>query len=107
MRLRYAFLEKFLESTFNRISLGSPYPIVEVRLTQGISGVFKSGYDYSKISGSISHYKKISPYGNIYYNFFGGKTYGTLPYMYCWILPRVTRLYYYNKYAFSLMNKYE
>ncbi len=81
LRLRYAFLEKFLESTFNRISLGSPYPIVEVKVTKGIADVFKSNYSYTKLSGSISDYKKNSPYGNIYYNFFGGKTYGKLPYM--------------------------
>lgn len=106
IRIRYAFLEKFLESTFNRISLGSPYPIVEVKLTKGISDVFKSGYSYTKLSGSISDYKKISPYGNIYYNLFGGKTYGTLPYMLLDIAPG-NEIYYYNKYAFNLMNRYE
>jgi hypothetical protein len=106
LRLRYAFLEKFLESTFNRISLGSPYPIVEVKVTKGIADVFKSNYSYTKLSGSISDYKKISPYGNIYYNFFGGKTYGKLPYMLLDIAPG-NEIYYYNKYAFNLMNRYE
>ena len=106
LRLRYAFLEKFLESTFNRISLGSLYPIVEVKVTKGIADIFKSGYSYTKLSGSISDYKKISPYGNIYYNFFGGKTYGKLPYMLLDIAPG-NEIYYYNKYAFNLMNRYE
>ena len=106
IRLRYAFLEKFLESTFNRISLGSPYPIVELKLTKGIPDVFNSGYSYTKVSASISDYKKISPYGNIYYNFFGGKTFGTLPYMMLDIAPG-NEIYYYNKYAFNLMNMYE
>ena len=63
-------------------------------------------YDYTKISASISHYKKIAPYGNIYYNFFGGKTYGKLPYMLLDIAPG-NEIYYYNKYAFNLMNRYE
>jgi Family of unknown function (DUF5686)/CarboxypepD_reg-like domain len=93
VRFRYAFLEKFLESTFNRISLGSTYPILDLKYTKGISGIFKSSYDYNKISASISHYKKIAPFGSIYYNIFGGQTFGTNPY--------------YNKYAFNLMNKYE
>ena len=106
IRLRYAFLEKFLESTFNRISLGSPYPIVEVKLTQGIPDIFNSLYSYTKLSGSISHYKKISPFGNIYYNVFGGKTFGTLPYMMLDIAPG-NEIYYYNKYAFNLMYRYE
>jgi hypothetical protein len=106
LRLRYAFLERFLESTFNRISLGSDYPIVEFKYTKGISGIFRSGYDYSKISAGVSHYKKIPPYGSIYYNVFAGKTYGTLPYMLLDIAPG-NEIYYYNKYAFNLMNRYE
>ena len=107
VRLRYAFLEKFLESTFNRISLGSTYPIVELKVTQGIPDVFKSNYTYTKLSGSISHYKKISPFGTLYYNLFAGKTFGApLPYMLLDIAPG-NEIYYYNKYAFNLMNRYE
>lgn len=106
LRLRYAFLEKFLESTFNRISLGSPYPVVEFKYTKGIPNVFQSGYDYTKISGSVSHFKKIPPFGSIYYNVFAGKTFGTLPYMLLDIAPG-NEIYYYNMYAFNLMNRYE
>jgi hypothetical protein len=106
LRLRYAYLERFLETTFNRISLGSEYPILEVKLTKGIPGVFKSTYDYTKLTGGVSDYIKIAPYGSIYYNFFGGKTYGTLPYMLLDIAPG-NEIYYYNKYAFNLMNRYE
>ena len=106
IRLRYAKLERFLETTFNRISLGSPFPIVELKYTKGYSGLFNSGYDYSKISMGLSHFKKIPPFGSIYYNVFGGKTFGTLPYMLLDIAPG-NEIYYYNKYAFNLMNRYE
>jgi hypothetical protein len=106
LRLRYAYLEKFLENTFYRTSLGSPYPIVELKFTRGFSGVFKSSYDYTKITGSISDYLKIPPYGSVYFNVFGGKTYGKLPYMMLDIAPG-NEIYYYNKYAFNLMNRYE
>ena len=44
--------------------------------------------------------------GSIYYNVFGGKTYGTLPYMLLDVAPG-NEIYYYNKYAFNLMNRYE
>ncbi len=106
LRLRFAYLEKFVENTFYRSSLGSPYPIFEARYTRGIPGVFKSNYSYSKISGSISNYSKIPPLGNIYFNVFGGRTYGTLPYVFLDIAPG-NEIYYYNKYAFNLMNRYE
>jgi len=106
VKIRYAFLEKFLETTFNRISLGSLYPIVEMKVTRGIKDVFKSSYNYTKLTGSISDYIKLPPFGSIYYNFFGGKTSGTLPYMLLDIAPG-NEIYYYNKYAFNLMNRYE
>lgn len=106
LKLRYAFLEKFLESTFNRISLGSSYPIVELKYTRGLSGAFKSRFDYSKLSAGVSHYKKIPPLGSIYYNVFGGQTFGKLPYMLLDIAPG-NEIYYYNRYAFNLMNRYE
>jgi hypothetical protein len=106
VRLRYAFMERFLESTFNRITLGSPYPIVDLRYTKGISQVFNSGYDYHKLSLSVSDYLKVAPYGDVYYNVFAGRTFGTLPYMLLDVAPG-NEIYYYNKYAFNLMNRYE
>ncbi len=106
IRVRYAYLEKFLESTFNRYSLGSDYPIVELRYTAGVSGIFKSSYNYHKLNASISDFTKIPPLGTIYYNLFTGRTYGTLPYMLLDVAPG-NEIYYYNKYAFNLMNRYE
>jgi hypothetical protein len=106
IRIRYAYLERFLESTFNRISLGSVYPIVDLRLTRGISGIGKSGYNYSRASVSVSDYANVAPLGNIYYNVFGGRTYGKLPYMLLDVAPG-NEIYYYNRSAFNLMNRYE
>lgn len=106
IRFRFAYLEKFLENNFFRTSLGSPYPIPEIRITKGISGFGKSAYNYTKISGSINDFIKIPPYGSFEFYVYGGKTFGTVPYTFLDIAPG-NELYYYNKYAFSLMNKYE
>ncbi len=65
-----------------------------------------SGYDYSKLTFSISDYLKIPPAGNIYYNSYAGRVWGTLPYMLLAIAPG-NEIYYYNKYAFNLMERYE
>ncbi|MCP2937362.1 hypothetical protein NK983_32185, partial [Salmonella enterica subsp. enterica serovar Typhimurium] len=51
-------------------------------------------------------YSKIAPYGSIYYNIFGGKTYGTLPFVLLDVAPG-NEIYYYNRYAFNLMNRFE
>ncbi len=106
IRFRFAYLEKFLENTFYRSSVGSPYPIPEIKISKGFAGVFNSSYDYTKISASVSDYKKIPPFGGIYYNVFGGKTFGTLPFMLLDVAPG-NEIYYYNRFAFNLMNRYE
>lgn len=106
LRLRFAYLEKYLENTFFRTSLGSPYPIVELYVTKGIPGILKSSYRYTKIAGSVSDNFKISPFGTISYFAFAGKTYGTLPYVMLDIAPG-NELFYYNKYAYNTMNRWE
>jgi hypothetical protein len=105
-RIRFAYLEKFLENHFFRTSLGSPYPIAEVYFSRGISGVLRSSYDYTKVSASVSDYFKIPPFGSLAFYIYGGKTFGTVPYMMLDIAPG-NELYYYNKYAFNMMNRWE
>lgn len=107
LKLRFAYLEKFLENTFFRTSLGSPYPIGELNIARGIAGVLKSNYSYTKLSASISDYIKIPPLGSISFQVYAGKTFGSpLPYVVLDIAPG-NELYYYNKYAFNMMNRYE
>jgi len=106
LRFRFAWLERFLESHFYRSSLGSPYPIGEINISHGFSGIFKSSYDYTKINASVTGNLKVPPFGNISWYVFGGKTFGTLPYTLLDIAPG-NELYYYNKYAFNMMNRWE
>jgi hypothetical protein len=106
LKLRFAYLEKFLENTFFRTSLGSPYPITEINIAQGIAGIFKSSYNYTKVNISVSDYIKIPPIGSISFQVYAGKTFGTLPYVLLDIAPG-NEMYYYNKYAFNMMNRFE
>ena len=106
IRLRFAYLEKFFGNNFYRYSLGSDYPIISFKYTRGMEGVLNSSYNYDKISASISDLKKIPPIGSLYYNLFGGRTYGTLPFPFLDIAPG-NEIHYYNQYAFSLLNKYQ
>jgi len=105
-KIRFAYLEKFIDGSFFRFSLGSDYPIGEINVAKGFSGVAKSSYDYTKVSASVSDYVNIPPLGNISWFVYGGKTFGTLPYTLLDIAPG-NELYYYNKYAFNMMNRYE
>ena len=106
LHLRYAFLERSIEENFLRISLGSEYPIVDFTYTKGWTNVMYSNYAYHKFNLGISQTVKISPYGIFYYNLFGGKIIGTVPYQILDMLPG-NEMYYYNKYSFNLMNRFE
>jgi hypothetical protein len=106
IRFRFAYLERFLESHFYRTSLGSNYPVGEINISKGIAGVLRSSYNYTKISASVADYLNIPPFGNIFWLIYGGKTFGTLPYVLLDIAPG-NELYYYNKYAFNMMNRWE
>lgn len=105
-RIRFAYLEKFLDGNFFRYSLGSPYPVAEISFTKGFSGVARSSYDYTKLSFNVSDYISLKPWGSFTWMIYAGRTFGTLPYTLLNIAPG-NELYYYNKYAYNMMNKYE
>lgn len=105
-KIRFAYLERFLQDDFFRTSLGSDFPVVEFFYTKGMKGMLNSNYSYSKFTFSISDYLKIPPAGSIYYNAYAGKVNGRLPYMLLSVAPG-NEIYYYNKYAFNLMNRFE
>jgi hypothetical protein len=54
----------------------------------------------------VSNDQKIAPFGDIHYNLYAGRVIGTVPYMLLNIAPG-NEIYYYNAYAFNLMNRYE
>lgn len=106
LKLRFAYLEKFIETDYNRYSLGTKYPIVELMFSKGISGVFNSAYNYNKYSLLIKDNMKISPYGVLYYRVYGGLIKGSMPFTNLENHPG-NDLFYYNPFAFNLMNRFE
>ena len=106
LKLRFAYLERFFETDYNRFSLGTKYPIVEVMLAKGIPGVFNSAYSYTKYGASVKDFMKISPYGTLSYKVYAGKIKGILPYTTLENHPG-NDLYYYNAGSFNLMNRFE
>jgi len=106
IKFRYAFQERFLENNFSRRSLGSKNPIITLAYTKGWAGVFNSANDYHKIDFTVTHNLSVAPYGKLYWNIYAGKIFRAIPYQFLDILPG-NELYYYNKYAFNLMNQFE
>ena len=106
LKLRFAYLEKFIETDYNRYSLGTKYPIVELMLAKGISGVFSSAYNYSKYSLTIKDFMKISPYGTLSYKVFAGKINGAMPFTNLENHPG-NDIFYYSRNVYNLMNRFE
>ncbi len=54
LHLRYAFRERIVETPKKRISLGTNYPIFNLRYTRGFDSVLDGAFDYQKIEASLS-----------------------------------------------------
>ena len=106
VKLRFAYLERFIETDYNRYTLGSKYPVVEVMLAKGIAGVFNSSYNYTKYSLTIKDFMKISPYGTLSYKVYGGKITGSMPFTNLENHPG-NDIFYYNRNSYNLMTRFE
>ena len=106
LKLRFAYLEQFIEGDYFRYSLGTKYPIVELTATQGIPGIANSAYNYTKLALTIKDKMKISPYGTLSYKVYGGKVFGTLPFAFLENHPG-NDIYYYNAGVYNLMTRFE
>lgn len=104
--IRYAPQEKFLAGKFDRVSLGTNLPIFTLDYTRGVKDVFRSNYNYHKLSLGIDHNPKIGVLGRIDYQIFAGKIWGQLPYPFLEVHPG-NQSYYYRDRAFNLMGFFE
>lgn len=103
---RLAYNEKYVDGEFNRMSLGTHYPIVQAQYTLGIRNLFGSDYDYHKFSVSVDDRIRINPIGYFDYILTYGKIWGQVPYPLL-ELHGGNETYVYDIYAYNSMNYYE
>ncbi|HEY9005690.1 DUF5686 and carboxypeptidase-like regulatory domain-containing protein [Ohtaekwangia sp.] len=78
---RFARDELFLQDDNERISLGTvKWPIITLRYTRGVKGVFNSDFDYTKLKLSVVKRIKFGPLGVGYLHTTGEYTFGTAAY---------------------------
>lgn len=106
VKLRFAYLEQFVDGDFFRYTLGTKYPVAELIVAKGIKSVMNSAYDYYKIGVSVRDYMKISPYGSLSYKVYAAKIFGSLPFTFLENHPG-NDIYYYNSGSYNLMNRFE
>ena len=107
--LRWSHKERYITQHYRRGSLGSYYPIITLTYTKGIkvdNGILKSDFNFSKWNLYLEHNFPDGRIGNLSYILDVGYTNGVLPIILLNVL-KGNDTYYYNKYAFNNMNRYE
>ncbi|MEO8412807.1 MAG: DUF5686 family protein [Ginsengibacter sp.] len=107
--LRWSHKERYITQHYRRGSLGSYYPIITLSYTKGVkttNGLFKSDFNFSKWNLYLEHNFPDGRIGQLSYILEAGITNGTLPIVLLNVL-KGNDTYYYNKYAFNNMNRFE
>ncbi len=103
---RISFRENFITGNFNRVSLGSKFPVIGIQYGFGISDMFNNSYGYQRLRVGIRHWFNVFNIGWSKYILEAGKVWGTLP----WPLLRLhpgNETFIYDVYAYNLMNYFE
>ncbi len=106
MNFHFAYQEKFLLGKFERQSLGTVYPMLDLDLSWGPKGMFGSRYEYYKIRARVYDKIETDPVGYLKYWLTAGKIFGELPYPLL-ELHQGNETYTHDVYAFNMMNYYE
>lgn len=107
--VRWSHKERYVTQHYRRGSLGGYFPIVTLSYTKGLkvnNGMLKSDFNFSKWNLYIEHNFPDGRIGNLSYIVDAGLTNGVLPVVLLNVL-KGNDTYYYDKYAFNNMNRYE
>ncbi len=104
--LRFAYREKIVMGEFERVSLGTVYPVLNVQLGLGIPGFLGGEYEYQRLQVGVKQWFNIGSLGWSKYIIEAGKTWGLLPYPLLKLMPG-NETFIYEEYAFNLMYYYE
>jgi hypothetical protein len=102
----FAYREKFLLGKFERVSLGTRAPSLDLELTYGFRGFMGSSHDYFKVQLQVSDKLELNPAGNMKIRITAGRIFGNLPYPLL-KLHEGNETYAYDPEAFNMMNYYE
>lgn len=79
-QIMYTREEKFISGQFDRMSLGSRFPIISITHTWAIKDFLGSEYDFHRLDFVWSHRPKIGHLGKLDYSVYAGKVFGKVPY---------------------------
>lgn len=97
--------EYVVQNDFERTTLTSYKPIVNVGLTSGLKGFLGGNYDYFKLDVNLTDRILLNPFGYTYFFFQAGKIWGNVPFPLMKI-HEGNETFAYDPFAFNLM-KYQ
>ena len=103
---RLAIGEKVVMGEFERSSMGGKYPIVELQYGYSPLKAFGSDYEYHRLQFRMEDWFNVLTFGYSSYKIEAGKVWGKVPYTLLKIHSG-NETYWYDDYAFNLMNYYE
>ena len=104
--VRFAYQEKFVSGEFERVSLGTKWPILEVDYRVGVNDLIGGDYDYHKLKVQLSDDLPLGPFGRIELSATGGVLWDPVPYPLLFIHPGNETIFRNSK-AFNTMNFFE
>ncbi|MDG1146662.1 MAG: DUF5686 family protein [Crocinitomicaceae bacterium] len=105
-KYRWAKNEEFISGSFDRTSIRSKYPIIELKGTFGVKGLFGGDYNYQKIDLSVEHTATIGVLGRIRYGINAGTIFGSAAYPFLTV-HEGNQSYWLSDNAFNKMNFFE
>lgn len=103
---RFAYKEKFVYGEFERVSLGTTYPALEVLFSQGIPDLLGSEFRYRKLVTRVQDKMRFGPFGYVNYTLEAGKIFGNLPYPLL-MMHQGNETFFYDESSYNTMNFFE
>lgn len=100
---RFAFNERFVIGDFERISVGTRFPIVTLQYGYGIPDLLGGDYEYHRLRINVRQWFNVFNLGWSRYIFEGGKIWGKLPFPFLELHPG-SETFIFDEFAFNLMN---
>jgi hypothetical protein len=104
--LRFAYKEKFIYGDFERISLGTSWPELEVSYTKSLPGVFGAQFNYQRAQVTLMDMWRLGPFGYMNFSTQAGKIYGQVPFPLL-MMHQGNETFFYDDGSYNTMNYFE
>ena len=103
---RFAYKEKFVYGEFERLSLGTNYPVLELQYNYGIPGLMGGEFQFQRVGVRISDKVRFGPFGYLRISSEAGKFFGNLPYPLL-MIHQGNETFFYDEGSYNTMNFFE